>query len=144
GRVRPGDKVAVAASGKTTSLKRIVTFDGDLDEAVAGDAVTLELADEVDIARGDVLAPASDRPEVIDQFAAKLLWMGEQPMLPGRPYLMKIGARYVPAQVTELKHKIDVDTLEHLAGKTLALNEIGEVNLSTAASVAIDPFADNP
>ncbi len=144
GQVRPGDKVVVSASGKGSKVKRIVTYDGDLEAAAAGDAVTLELEDEVDIARGDVLAEAAQRPEVIDQFAANLLWMGEQPMFPGRPYLMKIGARYVPAQVTELKHKIDVDTLEHLAGKSLALNEIGECNLSTAAPVAIDAFADNP
>ena len=144
GRIAPGDRILAAASGKETKLKRIVTYDGDLPEAVAGDAVTLELEDEIDIARGDVLTGAQDRPEVIDQFAANVLWMGEQPMFPGRPYLMKIGARYVPCQVTELKHQIDIDTLEHLAGKTLALNEIGEVNLSTAASVAIDPFTDNP
>jgi len=144
GRVRPGDRVVVAASGKETRVARIVTFDGDLEEASAGDAVTLALTEEVDIARGDILAGATDRPEVIDQFAAHLLWMGEQPMLPGRPYLMKIGTRYLPCQVTELKHKIDVDTLEHLAGKTLTLNEIGEANLSMAAPVAIDPFAENP
>jgi len=144
GRVQPGDKVTVAASGKTSTVKRIVTFDGDLDAAAAGDAVTIELTDEIDIMRGDILAPAQERPEVIDQFAAQVLWMGEQPLLPGRPYLMKIGARYLPAQVTELKHKIDVDTLEHLAGKTLALNEIGECNLSVAAPVAIDAFTENP
>ena len=144
GCIRPGDRIIVAASGKESTLKRIVTFDGDLAEAVAGDAITVELADEIDIMRGDVLTQAHDRPEVIDQFAANLLWMGEQPMLPGRPYLMKIGARYLPVQVTELKHKVDIDTLEHLAGKTLALNEIGECNLSAAAPVAIDPFTENP
>ena len=144
GRVKPGDRMIVAASGKESRVKRIVTFDGDLDQAAAGDAVTIELEDEIDIMRGDILAGAQDRPEVIDQFAAQVLWMGEQPLLPGRPYLMKIGTRYLPAQVTELKHKIDVDTLEHLAGKTLALNEIGECNLSVAAAVAIDPFTDNP
>jgi len=144
GRVRPGDRMTVAASGKSSKVKRIVTFDGDLPEAAAGDAITIELEDEIDVMRGDILAGAHDRPEVIDQFAAQVLWMGEQPLLPGRPYLMKIGARYLPAQVTELKHKIDVDTLEHLAGKTLALNEIGECNLSVADPVAIDPFTENP
>ena len=144
GRVKPGDELAVAASGKKSRVKRVVTFDGDLASASAGEAVTIELEDEIDIMRGDILAGSQDRPEVIDQFAAQVLWMGEQALLPGRPYLMKIGTRYLPAQVTELKHKIDVDTLEHLAGKTLALNEIGECNLSVSASVAIDPFTENP
>jgi bifunctional enzyme CysN/CysC len=144
GRVRPGDEVVVAASGKKSRVKRLVTFDGDLTEAVAGDAVTVELEDEIDVMRGDILAKAQGRPEVIDQFAAQVLWMGEQPLFPGRPYLMKIGARYLPAQVTDLKHKIDVNTLDHLAGKALALNEIGECNLSVADPVAIDPFAQNP
>jgi bifunctional enzyme CysN/CysC len=144
GQVRVGDRLVVAASGKESRVAQIVTFDGDLEAAHAGQAVTLVLADELDVARGDVLTEAKARPEVIDQFAARLLWMAEQPMLPGRPYLMKVGARYVPAQITDLKHKIDVNTLEHLAGKTLALNEIGECNLSTTTPVAIDPFADNP
>src|SRR6201999_280093 len=102
-----------------------------LAEAKAGDAVTLTLADEVDIARGDLLVPPTARPEVADQFAANVIWMGDEPLLPGRPYLMRIGTRYVPVKVTALKHKVDVNTLEHLAGKTLALNEIGVCNLST-------------
>ncbi|HYF22842.1 MAG TPA: adenylyl-sulfate kinase, partial [Caulobacteraceae bacterium] len=144
GQVRVGDRVVVAGSGRESRIARIVTFDGDLDQATAGQTPTLVLADEIDVARGDVLAKGEARPEVTDQFAARLLWMAEGAMLPGRPYLMKIGCRYVPAQVTELKHKIDVDTLEHLAGKTLELNEIGEVNLSTAQAVAIDAFAEDP
>jgi bifunctional enzyme CysN/CysC len=143
GVARPGDKVVVAASGKETRIARIVTADGDLDVARAGEAVTLTLADEVDIARGDVLAPATDRPEVADQFAAHVLWMAEDAMLPGRPYLMRIGTTYVPVRITALKHKVDVDTLDHLAGKTLALNEIGFCNLSTATPVAFDAYADN-
>jgi bifunctional enzyme CysN/CysC len=143
GVIRPGDSVTVAASGKSTRIARIVTYDGDLTEARAGEAVTLTLADEVDIARGDLLTPPTERPEVADQFAAHLLWMGDEPLLPGRPYLMKIGTRYVPAKVTALKHRIDVDTLEHLAGRTLALNEIGVCNLSTTSPVAFDPYADN-
>jgi bifunctional enzyme CysN/CysC len=143
GTVRPGDAITVAASGKQTKVARIVTYDGDLPEARAGDAVTLTLTDEVDIARGDLLTPPTARPEVADQLAAHLLWMGDEPLLPGRPYLMKIGARFVPAKVTALKHRIDVDTLEHLAGRTLALNEIGVCNLLTSSPVAFDPYTDN-
>jgi bifunctional enzyme CysN/CysC len=143
GVVRPGDPVTVAASGKQTTVTRIVTYDGDLPEARAGQAVTLTLADEVDIARGDLLAPPTARPDVADQFAAHVLWMGDEAMLPGRPYLMRIGTRYVPIRITSLKHRIDVDTLEHLAGRTLELNEIGVCNLSTTTAVAFDPYVDN-
>jgi bifunctional enzyme CysN/CysC len=143
GTVRPGDRVTVAASGRETAIARIVTYDGDLAEARAGQAVTLTLADEVDVMRGDLLAPPTARPEVADQFAAHVIWMGDEPMLPGRPYLMRIGTRYVPARITGLKHKVDVDTLEHFAAKTLALNEIGECNLSTSEPVAFDPYAEN-
>jgi bifunctional enzyme CysN/CysC len=143
GTIRPGDRVTVAESGRETSVVRIVTNDGDLAEAHAGQAVTLTLADEIDVARGDLLATPTARPEVADQFAAHVLWMGDEALFPGRPYLMKIGARYVPVRVTSLKHKVDVDTLEHLAGRTLALNEIGVCNLSTSAPIAFDPYADN-
>jgi bifunctional enzyme CysN/CysC len=143
GVVRPGERVVVAASGRESTIQRIVTADGDLSEARAGDAVTLTLADEIDVARGDVLAHADERPEVVDQFAAEVLWMIEEPMLPGRSYLMRIGTQYVPARVTSLKHKTDVNTLEHMAAKTLALNEIGFCNLATATPVALDPYADN-
>ena len=143
GAVRPGDKVVVSASGKTSTVERIVTYDGDLPYAEAGDAVTLTLADEVDIARGDLLAQPDARPEVADQFAANLLWMAEEPMLPGRQYLMRIGTQYVPTRVTALKHKIDVDTLEHLAGRTLALNEIGVCNFASTTPVAFDPYEES-
>jgi len=143
GAVRPGDRIVVAASGRESTVARIVTADGDLPEARAGDAVTLTLTDEIDIARGDVLAHVRERPEVVDQFAAHVLWMAEEPMLPGRSYLMRIGARYVPARVTSLKHKVDVNTLEHIAGRTLGLNEIGLCNLSTASPVAFDPYTEN-
>ena len=111
--------------------------------AEAGDAVTLTLADEVDIARGDVLAHPTSRPEVADQFTAHLIWMSAEPMLPGRSYLMKIGARTVPAQVTELKHRIDVNNYDKLAAKSLELNEVGFCNLATTAPIAFDPYADN-
>ena len=143
GIVRPGDKVVVAASGRETAIERIVTYDGDLAEARAGDAVTLTLKDEVDVARGDLLVPPTARPEVADQFAAHLLWMTDEPLLPGRSYLMRIGSQYSPVKVTTLKHKIDVDTLEHLAGRTLALNEIGFCNFSTSNPIAFDPYVDN-
>jgi bifunctional enzyme CysN/CysC len=143
GTIHPGDKIVVAASGKPSTVARLVTADGDLDEARAGDAITITLSDEIDIARGDIIVPAQARPEVADQFAAHVLWMADDALLPGRPYLMKIGAAYVPVKVTALKHKVDVDTLEQLAAKTLALNEIGFCNLSTAAPIAFDPYADN-
>ncbi len=143
GVVRPGDPVVVAVSGRESKVQRIVSADGDLPEARAGDAVTLTLADEVDIARGDVLAHAHARPEVVDQFAAQVLWMVEEPMLPGRSYLLRIGTRYVPARVTSLKHKVDVNTLEHIAAKTLGLNEIGFCNLVTASPVALDAYEEN-
>jgi len=143
GVIRTGDRVTVAASGRESSIARIVTYDGDLAEARAGDAVTLTLTDEVDIARGDLLAAPTARPEVADQFAAHVIWMGDEPLLPGRPYLMRIGTRYVPVKITSLKHRIEIDTLEQLAGRTLALNEIGVCNLSTATPVAFDAYADN-
>ncbi|HVZ91960.1 MAG TPA: sulfate adenylyltransferase subunit CysN [Rhizomicrobium sp.] len=143
GRVRPGDAVVVAGSGRTSKVARIVTMDGDLDEAVAGEAVTLTLADEIDVSRGDVLAPAASRPEVSDQFSAHILWMAEDELLPGRQYLLKMGAKTVPATVSELKHKVDVNTLEHLAGKTLHLNEVGYGNVSLSHPIAFDPYRDN-
>ena len=143
GKVRPGDKIVVASSGQQTSVARIVTYDGDLPEAKAGDAVTVTLTDEIDIARGDLLVQSSARPEVADQFAGHLLWMADEPLLPGRNYLMRIGARFVPTKVTALKHKIDVDTLEHLAGRTLGLNEIGFCNFATSQQIAFDPYEEN-
>jgi bifunctional enzyme CysN/CysC len=115
----------------------------DLAEAVAGDAVTLTLADEVDISRGDLLSTPSARPEVSDQFAAHVLWMAEDEMLPGRPYLLKIGTTTVPATITELKHKVDVNTLDHLAGKTLQLNEVGYGNINTSQPIAFDAYHEN-
>jgi bifunctional enzyme CysN/CysC len=143
GRVSPGDLIAVAKSGRTTRVSRIVTMDGDRDEAVAGDAVTLTLADEVDISRGDVLAAPDTRPDVSDQFAAHLLWMADEEMLPGRQYLIKLGTATVPAAISELKHKVDVNTLEHMAGKTLTLNEVGYANFSLNQPLAFDAYSDN-
>jgi bifunctional enzyme CysN/CysC len=143
GRVAPGDVIAVAKSGRTSKVTRIVTMDGDLPEAVAGDAVTLTLADEVDVSRGDVLAATDARPDVSGQFAAHLLWMADEEMLPGRQYLLKLGTATVPAAISELKHKVDVNTLEHLAGKTLTLNEVGYANFSLTQPLAFDSYRDN-
>ncbi len=144
GRVRPGDRIVVAGSGRTTTVSRIVTADGDRSEARAGEAVTLTLADEVDVSRGDVLAPATGRPEVSDQIAATVVWMAQEPLLPGRPYLLKIGARTVTATVSEIKYRIDISSaFEHLAAKTLELNGIGVCTLSLSAPVAFDSYVDN-
>jgi bifunctional enzyme CysN/CysC len=143
GRVKPGDTIVVAKSGKASKVTRIVTHDGDLPEAVAGDAVTLTLANEVDISRGDVLAAPEARPAVSGQFAAHLLWMAEEELLPGRQYLLKIGAATVPITMTELKHKVDVNTLAQQAGKTLALNEVGYGNFALAQPLAFDPYREN-
>jgi len=143
GRVRPGDVIAVARSGRTSSVTRIVTMDGDATEAVAGEAVTITLSDEIDISRGDVLCAATARPEVSEQFAAHLLWMAEEEMLPGRPYMLKLGPATVPAQITDLKYKTDVNTLAHNAGKTLHLNEVGYVNLSVNTPLAFDSYQEN-
>jgi bifunctional enzyme CysN/CysC len=143
GSIAPGDAVLVAGSGRSTRVKEIVTFDGKLARAAEGDVITLTLDSEIDIARGDVLAAPRDPPECVDQFAAHVIWLSEQPLVPGRSYLLKIGMRTVPATVTALKHRINTDTLAHLADKTLGLNEIGFCNLSTAAPVAFDPYPVN-
>ena len=143
GRIKAGDAVAVAKSGRTSTVKRIVTMDGDLSEAIAGDAVTLTLEDEIDISRGDVLCATGARAEVSDQLAAHILWMTEEALLPGRQYLLKLATTTVPAQITALKHKIDVNTLDHLAAKTLNLNEVGYANFSLAQPIAFDPYAEN-
>src|SRR5579863_3509049 len=130
GHVKPGNNIIVAHSGRMACVERIVTMDGDLAEALPGEAITLCIDREIDISRGDLLCDPSARPEVTDQFAAHVLWMAEEELLPGRQYLVKVGARMVPASVTELKHKVDVNTLEQLAAKTLALNEVGYCNIS--------------
>ena len=143
GSIAPGATVLVSGSGRSAKVAEIVTFEGSLDRARAGDAITLTFEDEIDIARGDLLADPLEPPEFVDQFAAHVIWMSERPLVPGRSYLLKIGPRTVPATVTALKHRIDFDTLAHLAVKTLGLNEIGFCNLSTAVPVAFDPYAVN-
>jgi bifunctional enzyme CysN/CysC len=143
GTIHVGDEIAVAGSGRISKVARIVTADGDLKAASAGDAVTLTLFDELDIARGDILCDPKSRPEVSDQFAAHLIWMSDSKLLPGRSYLMKAGTRTVPVSVTELKHRLDVNTLGELAAKTLSLNEVGFCNLATSAPAAFDPYKEN-
>jgi len=140
GRVAVGDTVAVPASGQTSRISRIVTFDGDRETAVAREAVTLVLEDEIDISRGDMLVDAGNRPDYADQFQTRLVWLHEEPLLPGRSYFLKTGAATVTAQVTDLKYKLNVNSLEHQATKTLKLNEIGICNLSLDRPVPCDPY----
>lgn len=143
GVIRPGDRVKALPSGRESTVDRIVTFRADLPEAVAGQSVTITLKEEIDISRGDVLAVAGKPPEVADQFESTIVWFDEEPLLPGRPYLLKLGARMVTAQVTEPKHKVNVNTLEKLAATRLELNEIGACNLALSAPIAFDPYAEN-
>ncbi|WP_309646419.1 sulfate adenylyltransferase subunit CysN, partial [Phenylobacterium sp.] len=143
GVIRPGDKIKALPSGRESRIERIVTKGGDLPEAVAGQSVTLTLTDEIDISRGDVIAAAASPPPVADQFEATVVWMDDEAMLPGRPYLMKLGARTVSAQITEPKYKVNVNTLEHLAAKRLELNEIGVCNLSLDGNVPFEPYGAN-
>jgi bifunctional enzyme CysN/CysC len=144
GTARPGDPVRVLPSGRQSSIARIVTKDGDLAEAVAGQSVTFTLADEIDCSRGDIIAAAGDPPEVADQFETTIVWMATEPMLPGRAYFLKIGTSMVSATVAEPKYKIHVNTLEHLAARQLELNEIGVCNLSLDKAIAFDPYEANP
>ncbi|CAG4907805.1 unnamed protein product [Acidocella sp. C78] len=144
GEVRPGDEVVVAASGQLTRIARIVTADGDRPAARAGEAVTLTLADEVDLSRGDVLASPGARPDVADQFAADLVWMGEAPLLAGRPYIVKLGTATVSGVVSRIKHKVNVNNFDELAADSLTLNEVGSVNVALATPVAFDPYTLNP
>ena len=143
GTAKAGDEIAVLPSGQTTRIKEIIGAQSALDRAQAGDSVTITLTDEIDVARGDMLAAARERPQVADQFAAHLVWMSADRLLPERSYLMKINNTTLAATVTALKHQIDVNTFAQLAAKTLALNEMGVCNLSIARPVAFDPYADN-
>ena len=143
GVIKPGDKVKALPSGRESTVARIVTQNGDLPQAVAGQSVTLTLADEIDVSRGDVLSAADAPPEVADQFETTIVWFDDEALLPGRPYLMKIGARTVTAQVNEPKYKVNVNTLEHLAATRLELNEIGVCNVSLSAPIAFDAYAQN-
>jgi len=143
GVLHPGDPVRLTPSGRRSTVSRIVTADGDLEEAVAGRAVTVTLADEIDVSRGDLLAAADAPPAVADQFEAHIVWMHDQEMLPGRSYFMKIGTLTVGLTVAHPKYKVNVNTLEHIAGKSLGLNEIGVCNLNLDRPIPFDPYADN-
>jgi len=143
GVLQPGDRVKALPSGRESRVARIVTFDGDLEQAAAGQSVTVTLEDEIDISRGDVIATADAPCEVADQFEAHILWMSEKHMLPGRPYVMKVGARTVACTPASPKYKVNVNTLEELAAKTLELNEIGVCNLSLDRDIAFDPYKEN-
>jgi bifunctional enzyme CysN/CysC len=140
GKVRPGDRVRVLPSGRETAVERIVTYDGDLDVAVAGEAITLTLVDDVDVSRGDVLADAAAPSEVADQFEATIVWMSEEPMLPGRSYLMRLGPGLATATVAPLKYKIVVDSVEHVAATRLELNEIGVCALELDRPITFEPY----
>ena len=143
GSAKPGDKVRVLPSGRQSTIARVVTFDGDLDEGVAGQSLTLTLADEVDCSRGDVIAAADHPPQVSDQFEATIVWMAEEEMLPGRAYWLKLGTQTVSAVLQQPKYQVNVNTMEHLAAKTLDLNAIGVANLSTDKPLIFEPYADN-
>ena len=143
GQVRPGDAVRVLPAGTTSRVERIVTLDGDLDQASAGQSVTLTLADEIDASRGDVLCAGDAPAEVADQFEAHIVWMHEDEMLPGRPYLLKIGSRVVGATLGQPKYRVDVNTLDQHAAKSLQLNEIGVCNLSLDRAIPFDAYRDN-
>jgi bifunctional enzyme CysN/CysC len=143
GAVAAGDPVVVAASGRTTFVKQLLTCDGAQESAQSGDAITITLTDEIDIARGDMLVGEVLRPEVSDQFAAHVIWMSEHPLMPGRSYLGRVGTRTIAITVTGIKYKIDVNTREHLAAPTLGLNDIGVCNLATGSPVAFDPYRQN-
>jgi bifunctional enzyme CysN/CysC len=143
GSVAVGDPIVVTSSGRTSSIKRIATADGDLARAEVGDAVTLVLADEIDAPRGEVFADPRRRPLVSSRFAARVVWMAEEPLRLGRSYLLKTGARTVPATVQRLPHRVDVNSLAELPASTLALNEIGLAEVETTAAVAFDPYAEN-
>jgi bifunctional enzyme CysN/CysC len=143
GAIKPGDPVRVLPSGKTSHVARIVTFDGDLDQAIAGQSVTLTLKDEIDCSRGQVISAAQAPLEVADQFETTLIWMDEELLVPGRAYYMKMGAQTVSATVSQPKYQINVNTLEHTAAKTLDLNAIGVVTVTTDRAIPFAAYAEN-
>jgi bifunctional enzyme CysN/CysC len=143
GIVKTGDAIRVLPSGKTSTVARIVTFDGDLLQAVAGQSVTICLTDEIDCSRGDVLSIADAPPQVADQFEAMLVWMAEEAMLPGRAYWLKLATQAVSATIQAPKYQVNVNTMEHLAAKTLELNAIGVANLATARPIVFEPYSES-
>lgn len=143
GMIHPGDRIRVQPSGKESHVARIVTADGDLDQAVAGQSVTLTLVDEIDISRGAMISGSDSPAQVADQFEGKVVWMADEPLYPGRSYLMKLGTNTVTASVTDIKYQVNVNTLEHVAAKKLELNGIAFCNLSLDRAVAFDPYDEN-
>lgn len=143
GSVKPGDEIVVLPSAKRSKVANIVTHDGNLDWAGPDQAVTLTLEDEIDISRGDIICAGQSPAEQTDQFSANLLWMHDEELYPGRQYLLKSANRLIPASVTELKHKINVNTLDHQSGKTLELNEVGVCNIATSQPIAFDAYNDD-
>ena len=143
GRVRPGDAIRVLPSGKTSTIKSISTFDGDLEEAQAGQSVTLTFEHEIDCSRGDVIATADNPPQVADQFESTLVWLADEELVPGRGYWLKLGTQTVSATVQQPKYEIDVNTMEHLAAKTLSLNEIGVAEVHADKPLVFEPYEDN-
>jgi len=143
GAIAEGDEIVVARSGRRTRVKRIVTADGDLPTAEAGRAVTILLADEVDASRGDMLVPAAARPEVADQFAANIVWFDEHALVPGRSYLLRTETDQIPASITDIRHRVDVNSFAHEAARTLEINEVGLCHLSTQAPIVFDAYAQN-
>ncbi len=143
GTIKRGEEVVIHPTGKRAHVERIVTADGDLDMAQQGDAVTLTFAEEVDVSRGDIIASASDAPSIADQMATQIIWFDEEPMLPGRAYTLKCGSQTTAATVLNLKYKLNVDNLDHVAGKTLEINEVGSCNISTTKPLVFDPYAKN-
>ena len=142
GVVKKGDKVRVVPSGKNSTIERIVTMDGDLDEAISGQSVTLTFADEIDCSRGDVIATAEHPPSVADQFEATVVWMDEEALLPGRSYWIKVGTQSASASVQSLKYQVNVNSMEQMAAKTLDLNGIGVAEISTDKQIVFEPYAD--
>jgi bifunctional enzyme CysN/CysC len=143
GTIRPGDEVIVAPSGRRTRIERIVTHAGEQEFSVAGESVTLTLTDELDITRGDLIAHSHEPPGVADQFEATIVWMGDDPMLRGRSYLLHIGGKTVPATIAPLKHKLNIDTMAPMAATKLELNEIGVVEVELSQPIAFDPYLEN-
>ncbi|MBJ7389201.1 MAG: sulfate adenylyltransferase subunit CysN [Sphingomonadaceae bacterium] len=143
GILRPGDSIRVLPSGKTSTISKIVTLDGELSEAVAGQSVTLCFTDEIDCSRGDVIAAADNPPEVSDQFESTIVWMAEEPLIPGRAYWLKLGTQTVSATVQSPKFTINVNNMEHMAAKTLELNAIGVAEISTDKPIVFEPYANN-
>jgi bifunctional enzyme CysN/CysC len=142
GRVREGDPVRIMPSGRASRVSRIVTMAGDLPRAAAGQSVTVCLADEIDCSRGDVIAASGTPPQVADQFEATLVWMADEPLLPGRSYWLKLATQTVTCNIHAPKYQVNVNTLEHLAAKTLELNAIGVVNLVTDRGIVFEPYAE--